>query len=83
MSDPTNILPLQLTENAKADSQHNLLHISVQVLLPSLGHEHRHGQGHGHGHGIPPPSILTLKFTGLYDVPELQGKQYLIVQYIR
>jgi len=71
MSDPINILPPQLTEKAKAVSQNNLLHVSVQVVLPSLGH--------GHGHGILPPPVPTLNFTGEYDVKELRGEQDLIV----
>jgi len=70
MSDPTNILPPQLTEKAKAVSQNNLLHVSVQVVLPQLGH--------GHGHGILPPPIPTLNFTGVYDVKELHGEWDLI-----
>ena len=67
MSDPTNFLPPQLTEKAKAVSQDRLLHVFAQVLLPSQGH------------GILLPPLPTLNFTGVYEASELQGKRYLIV----
>jgi len=76
MSELTHILPPDLTVKSKtifqnsseAVSQDNLLHVSVEVLLDSLGS----------GQGNPSSTTPPLKFTGLY-VPELQGKQCLIV----
>jgi len=60
MSDPTNIPPSQsLTKEAEAISQDDQLEVVALIRLCSHGHEDQ----------------VTLGFIGVYEGPELHGKQ--------